>query len=567
MKLVATGHNRNGQGSIEATVTLLAEDGTQLFQDSLSLSKHNSRRRFSKVLLSRFPELRGRDIEAQLLQLLWNAEAQSQDEPSALGDKPPARKSQADRLISLVADRGVQLFHTSTGVAYARIPTGGHVQIHRCRAPRFRQWLSYLLWQCEGRTPNSDALNSAITTLEGQALFQGKEYTLNNRVAFYDDAIWYDLADETWRVVKITPWGWEIVTKPPILFARYQHQKPQVEPTRGGAVEEILGFLNLRGKEQEVLALVAIITAFIPDIPHPILYLHGEKGSAKTSMFRLVNSLIDPSTEDLLMFPRDINDLAQKLSHHWTCFFDNLSTLTDWQSDILSRAVTGAGFSKRELYTDEGDIIFQIRRVIGLNGINVVATKPDLLDRCILLELERISGKNRREEKTLLTEFEQAKPRILGGVFDVLSQAMAVYPRLHLATLPRLADFARRGAAVSAVLGVPPEEFVGLYMANIQRQNVEVLTASPVASCLLSLMDGRDFWTGTPAELLDELAARGDALRIKTTIKAWPQTPNVLTRKLKEIQGNLREQGIEITMDKGRREEGKWKRNVTISRN
>jgi hypothetical protein len=235
-------------------------------------------------------------------------------------------------------------------------------------------------------------------------------------------------------------------------------------------------------------------------------------------------------------------------------------------SDVLSRAVTGVGFGKRELYTDEGDVIFQLKRVIGLNGINVIATKADLLDRCILFELKRIPDTERREEKEFLAEFEQVKPKILGGFFDILSKAMGIYPTLRMKALPRMADFAHWGGSIAKALGYPVGDFVTAYRANIQNQNVEVLSSNPVATVLLSFMENRDNYEGTPAELLDELAQQAEQMKIKTTIKSWPGAPQVLTRRLNELKSNLRQGGIEVDTTSGARIEGKWKRLVKVSR-
>ena len=156
--------------------------------------------------------------------------------------------------------------------------------------------------------------------------------------------------------------------------------------------------------------------------------MHGEQGSAKTTTMRMTKGLIDPSLEEMAMVPKDVNDLAQKLSHHWVCYFDNLTIIPDWLSDLLCRVVTGAGFSKRELFSDEGDIIFQLKRVVGINGINIITTRADLLDRSIPLELLPIPEDKRRAEKEFWAEFEQAKPLILGGIFNTLSRAIAAYP-------------------------------------------------------------------------------------------------------------------------------------------
>ena len=94
----------------------------------------------------------------------------------------------------------------------------------------------------------------------------------------------------------------------------------------------------------------------------------------------------------------NINELIQILSHNYIAYFDNVSIIRDWISDTLCRAVTGSGFSKRQLYTDDDDIIYHFRRCIGFNGVNLGATKADLLDRAIIILLERIP-KEKKENR------------------------------------------------------------------------------------------------------------------------------------------------------------------------
>ena len=45
--------------------------------------------------------------------------------------------------------------------------------------------------------------------------------------------------------------------------------------------------------------------------------IHGEQGSAKTTFQELIKMLVDPSIIKTLSFPRDINELIQKLSHNY----------------------------------------------------------------------------------------------------------------------------------------------------------------------------------------------------------------------------------------------------------
>ena len=58
--------------------------------------------------------------------------------------------------------------------------------------------------------------------------------------------------------------------------------------------------------------------------------------------------LVDPSPVKTFSFPRDVNEFIQQLAHNFVTAYDNISVIRDWVSDLLCRAITGSGFSKRE---------------------------------------------------------------------------------------------------------------------------------------------------------------------------------------------------------------------------
>ncbi len=119
----------------------------------------------------------------------------------------------------------------------------------------------------------------------------------------------------------------------------------------------------------------------------------------------------------------------QGLAHHYCPVLDNLSNIPEWLSDTLSRAVTGEGFTKRALYTNSDDILFAYKRVLILTGIDLLIRKPDLLDRSIIVGLERIPDSQRRDEQLLNQRFEAARPRLFGAVLDMLVGACESMPR------------------------------------------------------------------------------------------------------------------------------------------
>ena len=502
------------------------------------------------------------DAEHTIEELQALAEAapewQPQATPAAVSEsgdgETEKRPSQADRLVALMESEGVELFHDDLGDGFARVPVGGHRELWRCRGKDFKRWVAGRFWQSEQKAANSEAVTAALNVVEAMARFEGEEHRLANRVARADDTIWYDLSDREWRAAKIMPGSWEIVADPPILFRRYSHQRHQPEPERGGDLRDLLQFVNISDESQRLLLLVYVVCCFVPDIPHPIPVLHGPQGSAKTTLFRMLRRLVDPSAIEVLSFPRDATQLVQQLSHHWAPYYDNITALPGWTSDVLCRAVTAEGFSKRELYSDDEDVIYQFRRCVGLNGVNVAASKPDLLDRCILFGLEPINPVDRRSEEEVWQQFEAARARLIGSIFDTLSQAMALRPSVRLGGLPRMADFALWGCAVAEALGYSQEDFLSAYEGNTETRNEEALQASPVAAMVMELMDGQPEWEGTPSELLAELEALANDHHVNTKSSVWPKAAHALSRRLNEVRPNLAAVGISVsTRREGRR--------------
>jgi hypothetical protein len=155
------------------------------------------------------------------------------------------------------------------------------------------------------------------------------KYTLYNRVAPREDCIWIDMCDEKWRAIRVCASGWEIVEDPPILFRRYNHQIPLVEPKHGGDPWKLLTFLNVSEDDEDtrLLLLCLSITYLIPTIPHPILCVYGHQGAGKSWLFRFIRRIVDPSQVELLTLHWDERERIQQLDHHWCAFYDNVSSL------------------------------------------------------------------------------------------------------------------------------------------------------------------------------------------------------------------------------------------------
>jgi len=519
----------------------LQRDGEVAYSDLHNLAREKERFRVASLLKERFPDIRDRDLEPSLLELV------------ALEPEQQAkREGQADVLLRMVERSGADLFHDEHGEAHARVPFNGHTETLRVKGREFRKWLIRGYLEKEGgKVPYGEALSSALGAVESKAGISGERQTLSNRIAEYKGDIYYDLGDDSWRAVKVTTTGWGIVADTPVpMFRRYTHQRPQLTPLGGGDPFLLARFVNLKDDMARLLLVVYAIACLVPDIPHPILMVHGPGGAAKTTLSRLLRLLVDPSALPVISFPREERELVQKLAHHWMAPFDNVSTLPDWVQDCLCRASTGEGFSKRELFSDDEDIIYSFRRCLLLNGINVAGTNSDLLRRAILLGLEEILEENRRPEKQVLAEFEDARPLILGGMFDILSRAMAILPTVKLVGMPSMADFALWGAAISKALGKGEQAFLQAYAANLRQQNAEAIEGSLIAGVILGFMEGRDEWEGTPSQLYSALKTKAEELNVSVTDKQWPKNPNWLVRSLNRVVTNLRVEGLLVELQR-----------------
>jgi hypothetical protein len=172
---------------------------------------------------------------------------------------------------------------------------------------------------------------------------------------------------------------------------------PLPVPVRGGNVDELRPFVNVEDPAGEatlppawVLIVGWLIGAFRPRGPYPILNLHGEQGTAKSTTLRVLRSLIDPNTAPLRSQPREERDLLIAAMKGWIVAYDNVSDIKPWQSDAMYRLATGGGYGTRELYSDLEETLIDAQRPCATDGIEEYGTRPDYLDRSVIVHLPRI---------------------------------------------------------------------------------------------------------------------------------------------------------------------------------
>jgi hypothetical protein len=443
-----------------------------------------------------------------------------------------------------------ELSHTPDQQAYATILNAGHLEHWPLASRTFRLWLKNHLFHLSGSVPSDRMIGQLLNTMEGRALFDGAEHRVFVRIAEADDAIYLDLANDQWQAVEITADGWQVLDHPPIKFRRPRGMAPLPIPERYGSLDDLRRFINVSTEADWILLTSWLLNAFRPTGPYPILMLHGEQGSAKSTTTRVLRSLIDPNISPLRTVPRNERDLMIAASNSWVQAFDNLSHMPLWFADALCRLATGGGFATRKLRTDQEEALFEAQLPSVLTSLGELATRGDLMDRAIVINLSHIPHSKRRTLRQSRQTFEQARPSLLGAVLDGVSAALRNLQHVQLTEPPRMADFAEWSCAAAEACawqvrtpeGVHTEAsaFLHVYQENITTAQ-HMLLDTVIAPTLLRLVEHRP-WSGTHTDLLDVLRTMVGA-RHKHEL---PLTARALSSELDHLIPSLRSIGMYI---------------------
>ncbi len=258
---------------------------------------------------------------------------------------------------------------------------------------------------------------------------------------------------------------------------------------------------------------------------------------------QFIKSLVDHSELDAgFNQPKDEQDHALNAYHNYVLFYDNLSDISEKLSDALCRTVTGSTFSTRKLFTNSEQFAFKFKRPVILNGLNQIVAKSDLLDRSLVMQLERISADKSKEPSILWAEFDEVKPYILGAIFDTLIKAKAVFNKVQPDKSSRMAEFDHWGYAIAEALGYGKDKFKLARSENIMLQHGNAIEASSVGQAIAMFMEDRNEWSGAPAKLYGLL----EPIWSKSHLEKPKDTPR-LSKTLNTLLPNLLAKGIKVT--------------------
>ena len=231
------------------------------------------------------------------------------------------------------------------------MPVNGRLEVFRLKSNAFRDWLVNAYVSAQQKLPPQRALQSVLQALEARARFEVDMPPVYLRVGIGEDddggiRHYLDLGDGTGQAVAIGAGTWSVVDQPGVQFSRPSGLLPLPVPSHDGSIDLLRPFVNL-GESDFRLLVAWMAAALRPAGPYPVLVVHGEQGSAKSTLATIVRQLTDPQAAPILRQPQNMKDLMVTALNGWLLVYDNISTLPDWLSDGLCQVASGGGLSTR----------------------------------------------------------------------------------------------------------------------------------------------------------------------------------------------------------------------------
>jgi DNA-binding MarR family transcriptional regulator len=479
-------------------------------------------------------------------------------------DGEASRQSQREKIVEAVLETGAVFWRDDTGEAFVTMPINGGMQRYRVQGDAFRRMVRLIYgrrFMTETRgsprigAASDQAVREAVSVFDAMSL-EGEMRTARVRTWLAPgEAVWIDLGDESWRLVRVTADGWAVVEQADVPIIRPAGVKALPLPVRSlTALQDLRKLANVANEADFRLLVSWMVAALYPRGPYAILALDGEQGSGKSTVTRMIRALLDPNFADVQPLPRDERDVVLSCGNALILALDNLSNITPEMADVLCRIATGTGHRTRKLYSNGDEHFTWVQNPVLLNGIPALLSRADLADRAVTMTLPAIPDAERQTEEAIKAAFRQAAPGILAILLDGLSRALRDKGTLRLDGVPRMSDFAHLACAAAPAFGWVPEDVLNALRDNRAAAVEQVIEADAVASAVQALAMDRRSWSGTAAELLQEINSRTPEIRQRE--RDWPKDATRLSKALRRVTPALRRAGVEV--DTGRDATGRW---------
>jgi putative DNA primase/helicase len=255
--------------------------------------------------------------------------------------------------------------------------------------------------------------------------------------------------------------------------------------------------------------------------------------------------IIDPNVAAVRAAPYDIEKLMLAATNGACVCIDNADNVHPWLASALCRVSTGGGFGTRKLYTNDGEHLINVMKPCWITGITDLTEREDFLSRCIILRCPPLDASERRTDGAINSDFEKARPGILGAMLTAVSVGIRKLPSVDESNLPRMADWFKWIIAVEEGLGWAPEVFKTHFESSQEEIN-NIALDNPVADAIRKFVPRGTTYTGTSQDLLARLNSQIGG----NPPADWPRAPHSLSAKLNRLKNDLAAVGVDVTQNR-----------------
>jgi energy-coupling factor transporter ATP-binding protein EcfA2 len=394
---------------------------------------------------------------------------------------------------------------------------------------QFRKWLAHSFFAEHGVFPGHQAIRHAVHMLQARACFdrQSAKQEVFTRIAHRGDplrpeSLTIDLANPANEAIEITPQGWKITTAQGSRFRPVAGSLPLPRPDPSSQTPGLLDSLTTAITGQSTPNICRLATwafsALRPSGPYPILILTGPPASGKSTIARILRSLIDPAITPLHALPHSEHELFVRALHNRVLAFDHVPSLTPDLSVALARLAAGTAFAHHGHHPFDDPLPLAIERPIILTVPYAEATarhwsrNRTIASLAMTVKLDAIEPIRLRSQQEISHDLACATPVILATLCNASASALANHAMTRTTPISRFADLQHWTTSAAPALGLSQEDIA------------TALTLNPLVRALTELLDDTGSWTGTATNLMTTLQDR------KTP--NLPANPKVLSEQL-----------------------------------
>lgn len=441
-------------------------------------------------------------------------------------------------------------FMDQFGELWASIPIGDHHENVYVTSGRFNDMVRAQFRAIFGDGVSKDVIRQVIGAIKGDINGRVPSRRIEYRITHdkNDGSILVDSGRDDWSIIRITSGGYELQQTKNNPFKREPNCRAYDVSESGacGSWADLFQVISVEDSQSQGLIKMWMALTMIPGIPKPGLIINGPPGSGKSFCAQIIRQIVDPCSNPLIGFPRDIENLKLTLFKNHIPTFDNLNRLDADESDCLCQAVTGICFEKRKLHTDSDTIRWHLKRQWMLTGVSLPGAMADFLSRSFIVEMRPIPAQKRKDELELNEIFDRIRPGIQARLFECACHFLRNQNDIRTRGFQRLADAHRSCLAMAKPLEMTAAQIDTLWNMNQDRQTTQTLEHDVVAQTIIQFIKEQKNWVGQPTELFDCLSKYAD-VHNQPWKKSWPASPGVLSKRINYIAESLNSNGVFIS--------------------